>query len=193
MAGGYLIYVGVADVSFIEGLRTMLKTGTTPAATVKTATAVPAELQFVNKSLTKGAGGTATASGEAGSVVLSGGTVLGKKIAETALKYRGVKYAWGGTTPKGWDCSGMVYYVLNEVGVKVPRLQSTLYLGWPGATTIKRSEAAAGDLCVWVGHIGIAISNTEMVHAPTFGRPTQVARIDGAKAGQTVTIRRVRG
>lgn len=193
MAGGYLIYVGLADVSFIDGLRTMIKTGTTPAATVKDPTPVPEELQFVSKGLTQGSGPTQLATGEAGSVVLSGGTTLGRKIAETALKYRGVKYVWGGTTPNGWDCSGMVYYVLNQCGVKVGRLQSTAYMVWPGAMGISRSECAAGDLCVWVGHIGIAISNTEMVHAPTFGKPTQVAKIDGAKSGQTVTIRRVRG
>lgn len=192
MAGGYLIYVGSADVSFVEGLRTMLKTGTMPTAAVKPPTQLPAELQF-GRSLTKGSGPTPTATGEAGSAVLSGGTTLGRKIAETALRYVGVKYVWGGTTPQGWDCSGMVYYVLNQSGVKVGRLQSTMYMVWPGAVAVKRSECAAGDLCCWVGHIGIAISNSQMVHAPTFGKPTQIATIDGAKAGQTVTIRRVKG
>jgi cell wall-associated NlpC family hydrolase len=169
----------------------MLRTGATPVVTAKPATEVPAQLQF--KSLTKGSGPTQLATGEAGSAVLSGGTPLGRKIAETALKYRGVKYVWGGTTPNGWDCSGMVYYILNQCGVKVGRLQSTMYMVWPGAVAVKRAECAAGDLCVWVGHIGIAISNSEMVHAPTFGKPTQIAKIDGAKTGQTVTIRRVKG
>lgn len=189
MAGGYLIYVGVADVSFVEALRTMLQTGTPPVRTQKAATELPSQLQF--SSLKKGSG--LTVGGEAGSAVV-GGTTLGKKIAETALQFKGVKYVWGGTSPlTGWDCSGMVYYVLNKCGIKVARLQSTLYLAWPGASTVPRAECAAGDLCVWVGHIGIAISNTEMVHAPMPGQVTKVAPIDGAKGAMPVSIRRVRG
>src|SRR3990170_3260468 len=94
MTGGYLIFVGIRDVSFADGLREMLK-GVAPVGAVKTPTQVPAELNLRNPSLSK----SSQSGGAAGSAVI-GGTALGKKIAETALKYKGVPYKWGGTTPK---------------------------------------------------------------------------------------------
>ena len=175
MGGGLLMYMGIRDVPFVQGMKDMLKTGAAPAGAVKSPTTTPSELNL----RTPSAGGEIGSGlgGAAGGV--TGSSTLGNKIAETAKKYQGVPYVWGGTTPKGWDCSGFVYYVLNQVGVKVSRLVSTAYIGWPGATTVSRSDCRAGDLMVWVGHIGIAVSNTHMIHAPRRGQPTQIGPIKG--------------
>jgi cell wall-associated NlpC family hydrolase len=186
MGGVLFMYMGIQDVAFVQSIKELIKTGQAPAGAVKSSATTPPEI-----SLKK----TSSASGEAGSGLnlgsgnTGGGTALGKRIAETALKYKGVPYKWGGTTPTGWDCSGFVYYVLNQVGIKVPRLVASAYATWPGAAPISRSDVGAGDLMVWpnvVGHIGIAISNTQMIHAPTFGQPTKVAAIPGGGVARRV-------
>lgn len=192
LAGGYFMFVGIKDVSFIEGLRQMLR-GTTPSGAVKTPTQVPSQLELRDPGPAGSGIGDAIGSGTgaAGSGVV-GNSALGRKIAEVAKTGLGVPYKWGGTTPAGWDCSGFVYWTLNKAGVKVSRLISTQYLTWNGATTVPRASCQAGDLCVWpgapVGHIGIAVDNKNMANAPTFGIPTRIQTI---RSG--VTIRRVKG
>ena len=47
--------------------------------------------------------------------------VRGKDIVKTAAKYKGVPYKFGGTTPKGFDCSAYVQYVFGRHDAKLPR------------------------------------------------------------------------
>lgn len=180
MTGAYLMFTGIKDVPMIEGLREFLRFGTTPKGTAGTSKAVlPAGLAGgVVGGETGAAGSGANVTGPAGSgVTLSGGTQLGRKIAETALKYLGAPYRWGGTTPSGWDCSGYVSYVLNEVGVSVGRMTSSQYHYWNGATDIPAAQCGAGDLVTRVGHVGIAVNATQYANAPTVGIPTRVQGI----------------
>ncbi|TGD33201.1 hypothetical protein EB835_01485 [Brevibacterium sp. S22] len=79
-------------------------------------------------------------------------------IIKDAKANLGVKYVWGGTSPKsGWDCSGYTQYVYGKNGVKLPRTTSQQrYAG----KEISIKDAKAGDL-IWIpGHIGI-ISETK--------------------------------
>jgi uncharacterized protein YgiM (DUF1202 family) len=54
-------------------------------------------------------------------VTTSSGSTSGEKIANYAKKYLGYKYVYGGTSPKGFDCSGFTYYVLKSCGYSVSR------------------------------------------------------------------------
>jgi hypothetical protein len=54
------------------------------------------------------------------------------------------------------------------------------------ADTIPRDQCAAGDLCCWPGHVGIAVDKDNMINAPSFGIPTRIQKIYGG-----VIIRRV--
>lgn len=102
----------------------------------------------------------------------------GERIVETAMKYIGIKYVWGGSTPKqGFDCSGLTQYVFNECGYKI-RYRTQQYLD---GQAVKYSQLEPGDLVFFatngngkISHVGIYIGNGQFIHAP--------------KPGKTVTI-----
>lgn len=88
-------------------------------------------------------------------------------IADKAVSLLGSRYRYGGMTPSGFDCSGLVNYVSRSFGIPLPRSSSAMYrsLG-------KTSDLRVGDI-VYFGrgyhsnHVGIYIGNGEIVHAST--------------------------
>ncbi|WP_349828860.1 NlpC/P60 family protein [Brevibacterium litoralis] len=73
-------------------------------------------------------------------------------ILATARSYIGTPYVWGGTSPSGWDCSGMVQYIYAQYGVDLPRNSAAQA---SAGVQISESEARPGDLVYVPGHIGI--------------------------------------
>ena len=84
---------------------------------------------------------------------------------QIALAQVGKSYVSGATGPNAFDCSGLVFYVFNQAGIKVPRLTSDGYMS--AATRITRAELQPGDLIIGRGHIGIFVGNGMMVDAST--------------------------
>ena len=91
----------------------------------------------------------------------------GESIVSMAMQQQGVRYQWGGEHPStGMDCSGLVYYVYQAHGIKVPRTarQQTF-----GGRIIPQSEARPGDLVAFSernwGHIGIYAGNGKIIDA----------------------------
>ena len=76
-----------------------------------------------------------------------------------ALQYLGVKYRWGGESPKtGFDCSGLVAYVYAQLGIQLPHSAAAQYgLGAP----VPRDDLQPGDLVFFNGlsHVGIYIGD----------------------------------
>jgi cell wall-associated NlpC family hydrolase len=96
-------------------------------------------------------------------------------IVATAQKYLGVPYVWGGTTPAGFDCSGLVQYVYREaVGKSLPRVTESMAAA---GRHISRAEAVPGDVVYWPGHVGIYIGGGMMIHAPYPGRSVEYSSI----------------
>ena len=98
----------------------------------------------------------------------------GEQIVATALKYLGVPYVWGGTTPSGFDCSGFVQYVYAENGISIPRVT---YSQQAYATPVSLSDLQPGDLVFWGSsayHVGIYIGDGQYIHSPA---PGQCVRI----------------
>lgn len=99
-------------------------------------------------------------------------SVSGGSIASNAAKYIGVPYVYGGTSPSGFDCSGLIYYAAKEAGINLPRTsqaQSTL------GSYVSVSDLQAGDLVFWGGvgsayHVGIYIGGGQYLHAPAPGQ-----------------------
>ncbi|TDL82734.1 C40 family peptidase [Peribacillus frigoritolerans] len=88
-------------------------------------------------------------------------------IVTTAKKYVNVPYKWGGMSPKGFDCSGYLNYVLNEsAGKKLPRTVADIY-----KQGVKVSSPKAGDLVFFetykkgASHAGIYIGNNQFIHS----------------------------
>jgi hypothetical protein len=98
-------------------------------------------------------------------------TVSGTAIVAEVKKFIGDPYVYGGTTPSGFDCSGLVQYVLTQLGVSnVPRTSEEQYQ-W--ADKISSSQLQPGDLVfaqfpgdnASPGHVGIYIGNGEVLSA----------------------------
>ena len=87
----------------------------------------------------------------------------------------GVPYVWGGTTPRGFDCSGFVQYVYAQRGIYLPR---TTYEQVNVGRRVSRSQLRPGDLCHFPGHVGIYIGDGMMIHAPKPGDVVSIASID---------------
>ncbi len=82
-----------------------------------------------------------------------------------ALSFQGVPYVYGGTSPSGFDCSGLVQYVFAAFGKQLPR---TAGAQKAVCTPISESQLQPGDLVFWgTGHVGIYIGGGNFVHAPT--------------------------
>lgn len=95
---------------------------------------------------------------------------VGDQIVATAMKYLGVPYVWGGTTPYGFDCSGLVQYVYAENGISISR---TTYTQQAEATPVSFDDLQPGDLVFWgysAYHVGIYIGNGQYIHAPAPGQ-----------------------
>lgn len=107
-------------------------------------------------------------------------------IAE-AMRYIGTPYVWGGTSPKGFDCSGFTQYVLSKFGVNLPRISADQARF---GQRVDISQLRPGDLVAWdenarnngADHIAIYAGNGEVIEAPHTGASVRVRKL-GANEG----------
>jgi len=92
-------------------------------------------------------------------------------LIQNARRYMGVKYVYGGETPRGFDCSGFTSYVYEKCGYKLPRRANEQY---DVGSRVKKVELAPGDLVFFatqgsrvVNHVGIFVGNGYFLHAST--------------------------
>lgn len=93
---------------------------------------------------------------------------VSRRIVQYALEQLGVPYVWGGTTPRGFDCSGFVQYVYNKAGLSLPRCADTQY---EVGQVISVNHLRPGDLVFFStyepgpSHVGIYLGDGNFVHA----------------------------
>ena len=104
------------------------------------------------------------------------------EAAAIALQYLGVRYVWGGSTPAGFDCSGLVMYVYAQLGIQLPHYAADQYLS---GTPVSRGNLQPGDLVFFDGlsHVGIYIGNGQMVHAPHTGDVVRISNLSDFGGG----------
>ena len=96
------------------------------------------------------------------------------EVVQIALGFLGVPYQWGGSSPNGFDCSGLTSYVYSQVGISLPRTSQSQYRAGSHIAPDRLDLLHAGDLVFFgtggdpnqVHHVGIYIGNGEYVHAP---------------------------
>ncbi len=99
-------------------------------------------------------------------VYASGGSELGRSVANYALQFLGNPYVYGGSSlTNGTDCSGFVMSVYKNFGVSLPH--SSTADRSQGYAVGSLSEAQPGDLVCYSGHVGLYIGNGQIVHAST--------------------------
>jgi cell wall-associated NlpC family hydrolase len=91
----------------------------------------------------------------------------------------GAPYRWGGATPAGFDCSGLVYYTFHKAGLSVPRTSQEQY---HAARPVPLARALPGDLVFFgrrgrISHVGIYLGDERFVHAPETGRNVSIAHL----------------
>lgn len=112
----------------------------------------------------------------------------GQAIVNTAMQYLGVPYVWGGTSPRGFDCSGLVQYVCRANGISVNRVAADQR---KNGSYVKRENLQPGDLVFFargggrIHHVGIYVGNGNMIHAPQTGDVVKISSIETSYRRQT--------
>ena len=107
-----------------------------------------------------------------------GGGAGHPEAASIGLRYVGIPYVWGGASPSGFDCSGLVQYVYGQLGIYLPHYTVSQ---WNATQPISMSQLQPGDLVFFdgLGHEGIYIGGGQMVDAPHTGAVVRIESIYG--------------
>lgn len=105
---------------------------------------------------------------------------IGARAAQHALAMRGKPYRYGGSTPKGFDCSGLVQYSYSRAGARLPRSTEGL---WDISRSVSQRQLRPGDLLFFnqegkrSSHVGLYLGNDRFVHAPSTGKRVSVTTL----------------
>lgn len=100
---------------------------------------------------------------------------IGSAVVRAALSQLGVPYVWGGASPSGFDCSGLVVWAFAQAGRPgLPHYTGAL---WGMGVPVPYSQLAPGDLVFFYGgsHMGIYIGGGQFVHAPHTGDVVKIS------------------
>lgn len=128
-----------------------------------------------------------TTSSKTNSNSTSSGSTAGQKLVESAKKYLGTQYVYGGTSPDGFDCSGLMQYVAKENGINISRVAADQY---KNGTAVDKNNLQPGDLVFFVGsqgsttnpgHVGMYIGNGQYIQAPKTGDVVKISNLSARK------------
>jgi cell wall-associated NlpC family hydrolase len=114
---------------------------------------------------------------------------LGVRAVRLAQQQLGVPYRWGGSSPSGFDCSGLVSWVYGQLGVGLPHNAAALY---GVGRHVRLASMRPGDLVFFsgLGHVGLYIGHGRMIHAPQSGRNVEIEAL-GSRSLPPVGARRI--
>ncbi|MFN8223212.1 MAG: C40 family peptidase [Gaiellales bacterium] len=113
----------------------------------------------------------------------------GRRAVVVARRYLGVPYRWGGMSPSGFDCSGLVAFAWGKVGVQLPHNAAAQ---WAYGHPVSLAHLRPGDLVFFsgLGHVGIAVGHGRYIHAPQSGEVVEIDSL-ARRAGSIVGARRL--
>ena len=106
---------------------------------------------------------------------------VGDDIALRAISLLGKPYVWGGADLTGFDCSGLVRFIYDQVGIPVPRTAAEQF---SAAKPIEIAGLKPGDLLFFrtqgqrISHVAIYTGEGRFVHAPRAGQPVEFRMLD---------------
>lgn len=105
--------------------------------------------------------------------------------------FLGAPYLWGGCTPQGLDCSGLVQAIANALGYNIPRDSGDQEQAL--VNDISHKESKAGDLVYWPGHTGILASPDSLLHATSHSLSCVIEPLNDVveRAGPVSSIKRL--
>jgi cell wall-associated NlpC family hydrolase len=103
---------------------------------------------------------------------------LGARAVALAKRELGVRYVYGGESPSGFDCSGLMQYVYARLGVQIPRVAADQYRAGPH---VSRADLRPGDLVFFdhLGHVGMYVGGGRFIHAPHTGTVVEISSLSG--------------
>lgn len=114
---------------------------------------------------------------------------VSERAVRLARRQLGTPYVYGGASPSGFDCSGLVSWVYGRLGIRLPHNAAALYgVGRP----VSRRALRPGDLLFFhgLGHVGMYVGRGRMIHAPQSGRRVEIQSL-ALRRGTLVGARRV--
>ena len=117
-----------------------------------------------------------------------------RDLPPVALRLHGVPYIWGGVSPYGIDCSGLVYLAHRRLNVAVPRDASDQA---NASAPVERGEQAPGDLCFFsqgpgarIDHVGLLQGPGQLIHASGSAGQVRQEPLEGQLARRLAAIHR---
>ena len=109
-----------------------------------------------------------------------------------ARRFLGVAYEWGGTSPSGFDCSGLTSYAYSHIGISIPRTSRSQYRIGAYIPPDRLDLLAAGDLVFFgyegdpsrIHHVGMYVGGGSFIHAPATGDVVRIASLTGRIASR---------
>lgn len=114
-----------------------------------------------------------------------------RRVVTLAWRAAGAPYRWGGSSPGGFDCSGLTRWVYRQVGVSLPHYSAAQ---WSYGRRVSRRALAPGDLLFFsgLGHVGIYLGHGAVIHAPRPGTRVRFEQLRGWLASSLYGARRFR-
>jgi cell wall-associated NlpC family hydrolase len=110
-----------------------------------------------------------------------------KDVVAIAKRYLGVSYVWGGTSPSGFDCSGLMQYSYNQIGVSLPRTSRTQFHAGAYIPPNRLDLLEPGDMVFFgvggdpdqIHHVGMYVGGGDFIHAPATGDVVRITSLNG--------------